>query len=85
VPSFLSPLFPGLLYVLLGILYLLRGQFSDKKVLLIIVALIILGVGALIGPFALSRTEVFQCIHRAFNLRRGETIRPPFLLKRLAS
>ena len=35
--------------MLLGVLFLLRGQFSDKKVLLFIVVVIILGVGALIG------------------------------------
>jgi len=49
LPSLLNPLFPGVLYVILGILYLLRKKNDKNQLLIIVSVVLIIGFGVLIS------------------------------------
>lgn len=51
LPSLLNPLIPGLLYVVLGVLYLLRKKINKNQLLIIVSVVLIVVVGALISWF----------------------------------
>lgn len=82
VPSFLNPLFPGVIYVILGILYLLRKKINNNKWLIVVSVVLIISFGLVISWLGKPGPQYSSVYIDGLQLTEGRNDQTPFPQKK---